>query len=86
MRQNHDCARYHLDEGQILLLAAAAPGQLTVTDGTVWLTREDGEDITLRIGDCIPIDEGVAPIASALRGAAAFGAAADQAQKAARAA
>ena len=86
MRQNHDCARHHLDEGRILSLAAAAPGHLTVIDGRIWLTREDGEDIILQIGDCIPTNKGVSPKESALRGVAAFEVTPVRAEQAVRAA
>ena len=57
---------------QILSLAENAPAVLTVLDGVVWLTKEDGEDIILAVGECTVIDEGVTAVASVLEGAASF--------------
>lgn len=59
------CTR-HLEPTQIAMLSEAAPALLTVTDGTLWLTRGDGEDVILAAGDCAEIDTGDRPVASAL--------------------
>lgn len=63
------CTR-RLEPTQILMLSEAAPALLTVTDGTLWLTRGDGEDTILAAGDCAEIEASDAPAASA-RGRAA---------------
>lgn len=58
---------WHLEPTQILTLWEAAPALLTVTDGTLWLTRSDGEeDIILVAGDCAEIDAGDTSVASPL--------------------
>jgi hypothetical protein len=47
-----------LEPTQIFTLAAAAPGLVSVTDGTLWLTRGDDVDIILAIGGCAEIEAG----------------------------
>lgn len=59
------CTRY-LEPTQITMLSEAAPALLTVTDGTLWLTRGDGEEVILAAGDCAEIDTGDRPVASVL--------------------
>jgi hypothetical protein len=58
--------RVRLNTGEILRLEAAAPGLITVMDGKVWLTRDDGEDIILGCGDSPTFAEGNVPVMSAL--------------------
>lgn len=48
------------------MLSEAAPGLLTITDGTLWLTRGEGEDIILAAGDCAEIDASATPVSGAL--------------------
>jgi hypothetical protein len=59
------CTR-RLEPMQIVMLSEAAPAFLTVTDGRLWLTRGDGEDVILAAGDCAEVNEGDSPVASAL--------------------
>lgn len=66
------CVR-QLQPMQILSLAENAPALLTVLDGVVWLTKEDGEDIILVVGECADIEEGRTAVASALSDTALFG-------------
>jgi hypothetical protein len=45
-----------LEPKQVFTLAEAAPGLVSVTDGTIWLTRGDDVDIILAIGGCAEIE------------------------------
>lgn len=59
-----------LEPTQVFAFAESAPALLTVVNGTLWLTRGDGEDIILAVGDCASIEKTDALIASALQGPA----------------
>lgn len=61
---------HHLKPFDLLLLASAAPGVISVTGGNVWLTGGDGVDVFLSAGDTASFDDGQTPIASCLGGPA----------------
>ena len=46
------CTDHQLETSELFSLASAAPGIVTVTGGTVWLSSGDGEDLIIGIGDC----------------------------------
>lgn len=52
---------HRLEPTQIFQLAEAVRGLLTVTDGTLWLTRGDDVDIILELSGCTAMEAACHP-------------------------